>query len=173
MTEPRRFVISRAFLFPLALVLLLMAALLVVCIQQGQPVAKVAFLLVFAVPVTALLVESAMRRLEIDAEGVTAYRLLQRRHIAFSRVTALETVRVRSRVFLTLVAGDDEFLIVSNGYADFPGLVRTLVAALPAAAVTEETRQLAAAPPTRYAGAGLAWFTVAALVYILIAQFRG
>ena len=48
-------------------------------IQQGQPVAKVAFLLVFAVPVTALFVESLMRRLEIDATGITAFRLLGRR----------------------------------------------------------------------------------------------
>ena len=173
MAEARRFVIRRAFLFPLGLVLLLMAALLVVSIQQGQPVAKVAFLLVFAVPVTALLVESVMRRLEIDRDGVAAYRLMRSRRIEFSRVTALETVRVRSRVFLTLVAGDDEFLIISNGYADFPDLVRTLVAALPETAVTDETRQLAAAPPTRYADAGMAWFAVAALVYVLIAQFRG
>jgi hypothetical protein len=172
LAESRRYVIRRAFVVPLGLVLLLMAALLVVSILHHQPAAKVAFLLVFALPVTVLFVESALRRLEIDAAGVTAFRLCRSRRLEFSRVTALETVQVRSRVFLTLAAGDDEFLIVSNGYADFPELVRTLVAMLPEAAVTDETRRLAAAPPRRHADVAMVWFMVAALVYVLIAQFR-
>lgn len=172
MAESRRYVIRRAFVAPLGLVLLLMAALLVVSILHGQPVAKVVFLLVFALPVTVLFVESALRRVEIDATGVTAYRLLRSRRLEFSRVTALETVQVRSRVFLTLAAGDDEFLIVSNGYTDFPELVRTLVAALPETVVTDETRKLAAAPPTRHADVVMVWFMVIALVYVLIAQFH-
>jgi RecJ-like exonuclease len=82
-------------------------------------------------------------------------------------------VRVRSRVFLTLAAGDDEFLIISNGYADFPALVRTLVARLPEAVVTEEARQLASSPPVRHADIAMVWFAVVALVYVLIVQFRG
>ncbi len=168
----KRYVLRRAFVMPLGLVLLLMGALLVVSVQHGQPLAKVAFLLVFAAPVTVLFVESLMRRLEIDADGVTAIRLLRRKRIEFANVTALEAVQVRSRVFLTLVAGEDEFLIISNGYADFPGLVHALVAALPETAVTEETRQLAAAPPVRYADVAMAWFAVVAMVYVLVAQFH-
>jgi hypothetical protein len=172
LSETRRYVIRRAFVAPLGLLLLLMGALLVVSLVQGQPVAKVAFLLVFALPVAALLVASACRRLDIDSTGVTATRPFRSRRIDFARVTSLETVQVRSRVFLTLAAGDDEFLIVSNGYADFPGLVRTLVAALPDGAVTEETRQLAAAPPVRHADIAMVWFAVVAMGYILVAQFR-
>jgi hypothetical protein len=173
LAETRRYVIRRAFVVPLGLLLLLLAALMVVSLMHGQPVVKVVFLLAFALPVTVLLVESACRRLDIDAAGVTAIRLFRSRRIDFVRVTALETVRVRSRVFLTLAAGNDEFLIISNGYADFAGLVRTLVAALPAAALTEETRQLAAAPPARHADIAMVWFAVVALVYVLIVQFRG
>jgi len=145
----------------------------VVSLMHGQPVAKVVFLLVFALPVTVLLVESVCRRLVIDATGVTAIRLFRSRRIDFARVTALEAVRVRSRVFLTLAAGDDEFLIISNGYADFPALVRTLVARLPEAVVTEEARQLASSPPVRHADIAMVWFAVVALVYVLIVQFRG
>jgi len=172
LTEPRSFVIRRAFVVPLGLSLALMAALLVVTIQHGQPLVKALFLIVFAAPLTVLFVESAWRRLEVDAAGVTARRLLRSRRIDFAAVTALETVRVRSRVFLTLVAGDDDYLIISNGYADFPGLVRLLVTLLPETAVTDETRQLAAAPPSRYADVVMAWFMVSALVYVLVAQFR-
>jgi hypothetical protein len=172
-TAPRRYVIRRAFVAPLGLLLLLMVALLGVSLMHGQPVAKVVFLLVFAVPVTLLLVECIFRRLEIDATGVTVTRLFRSRRIEFDRVTALETVQVRSRVFLTLAAGDDEFLIISNGYADFPGLVRTLIAQLPEDVVTAEARQLASAPPVRRADIAMVWFAVVALVYVLIVQFRG
>lgn len=172
MPETRSYVIRRAFVAPLGLVIVLMGTLMVVSVQQGQPLAKLAFLLVFALPVSLLFVESAFRRVIIDPTGVTAIRLFRSRRIDFSQVTSLETVQVRSRVFLTLAAGDDEFLIISNGYTDFPGLVRTLVAALPATVVTEETRKLADAPPKRYADLFMIWFMVAALVYVLIAQFR-
>ena len=172
MSEPRRFVIRRTLVAPLGLLLVLMVVLMAVSIQHGQPLAKALFLLVFAVPVAMLLVESASRWLEVDATGITAHRLMRTRRLAFAEVTALETVRVRSRVFLTLVAGDDAFLVVSNGYADFPILVRLLVAALPETVVTDETRQLAAAPPQRYADVAMVWFAVVALVYVLIIQFR-
>jgi len=172
MAEPRAFVIRRAFVAPLGLVVVLTGVLMAVSLQQGQPLAKVLFLLVFALPVAVLLLESAFRRLEVDAAGVTARRLMRTRRVAFAEVTALETVRVRSRVFLTLAAGDDEFLIISNGYANFPELVRLLVAALPETVVTEETRQLAAAPPQRHADVAMAWFAVVALIYVLLFQFR-
>lgn len=173
MPEPRSFVIRRAFVVPLGLVLVLIGALLAVSIAHGQPVAKLVFLLVFALPLAVLFIACAFRRLDLDATGVTAVRLRRRRRIDFARVTALETVQVRSRVFLTLVAGDDEFIIISNGYADFPELVRALVAALPASAVPEETRRLAESPPRRHADVAMAWFAVAAIVYVLVAQFRG
>jgi hypothetical protein len=172
-TDPHRYVIRRAFVVPLGLALILMGVLLGISIVHGQPVAKLAFLVVFAIPMTVLFVASAFRRLTIDPAGVTSVSPFRARRIEFSRVTSLETVRVRSRVFLTLEAGEDEFIIISNGYADFAGLVNTLVAAVPPAAVTEETRQLAANPPVRHADVGLAWFTVAALVYVLVAQFKG
>jgi hypothetical protein len=170
--EIRRYVIRRSFLAPLGLALLLIGALVVVSILHGQPAAKVGFLLVFALPLALLFFASAFRRLEFDAVGVTAVRLGRSKRIDFARVTALETVQVRSRVFLTMAAGEDEFLVISNGYANFPELVRLLVAALPATAVTDETRRLAAAPPKRHADVAMAWFAVAALVYVLIAQFR-
>jgi hypothetical protein len=129
-------------------------------------------LLVFALPVAFLFVESVFRHLELDAAGLTAVRLGRCKRLEFTQVTALETVRVRSRVFLTLAAGEDEFLIVSNSYANFPELVSRLVAALPATAVADETRQLAEAPPKRHADVVMAWFAVVALVYVLLAQFR-
>ena len=172
MVESHRYVIRRAFVIPLGLVLLLMAALLGVSIVHGQPVAKIAFLIVFALPVLVLFLASAFRSLVIDASGVTMTTPFRSKRLEFPRITALDTVRVRSRVFLTLSAGEDDFLIISNGYADFAGLLATLMEQLPAAVISDETRQLATAPPARYADIAMVWFTLAALTYVLIAQFQ-
>ena len=172
MNRFRTFVIRRAFVVPMGLLIALLVALLVVCIIQGQPIAKVIILVVLMVPVTVLVIESVLRRVVINEEGVTAFRLFRQRQIQFSDVTGLETVRVRNRVFLTLVAGDDDFLIISNSYADFPALLELLIATVPEGTVTEETQQLVKRPPLRQADVFTAWFAVIALAYVLLAQFR-
>ncbi len=168
----RTFVIRRSFVFPLALLVVLTLALLVVCVVQGQPTAKIVILAGLSIPLGVLLVESAGRRVVIDDDKVTAFRPFRQRQVAFASVTSLETVRVRNRVFMTLVAGDDDFLILSNSYGDFPDLVQSLMSAVPESTITEETRQLALDPPTRQADVFTAWFAVIALAYVLIAQFR-
>lgn len=168
----RTFAIRRAFVVPLGLLVALMVALLVVCIVQGQPIAKVLILAFLMLPVSVLFVESFFRRVLINQDGVKAFRLFRQRQIRFADVTGLETVRVRNRVFLTLVAGDDDFLIISNSYADFPSLVELLIANAPEGTVTEETQQLAKRPPLRQADIFTAWFAVVALAYVLMAQFK-
>lgn len=168
----RTFVIRRAFVASLGLLLLLLLALMAVSLQQGQPLAKVLFLLVFALPVAVLLGASALRRIEVDEEGITSRRPGGSRRILFVAVTALEAVRVRSRVFITLSAGDDNYLIISNGYAGFPELVALLIERLPAAVVEEEVRSLAASPVRRYGDLVTVWFAITAVAYVLLAQFR-
>lgn len=173
MNSTRTFVIRRTFVFPMALLIVLTAALLVVCVVQGQPVAKVIILAGLILPLVTLFVETAFRRVVVDPDGVTAYRPFRQRRVLFADVTGLETVQVRSRVFMTLVAGPDDFLIISNSYQDFPALVAGLISAVPEGTVTEETLQLAKRPPLRHADVFTAWFAVIALIYVLIAQFRG
>ena len=166
------FVIRRAFVLPMGLLIALTISLMVVCVIQGQPIAKVIILAVLIIPMTVLFVECAFRRLVVDQDGITAVRPFRQRAMRFADVTSLETVQVRSRVFLTLMAGDDDFLIISNAYDNFPALVESLVATVPDGTVTEETQQLAKKPPVRQADIFTAWFAVSALVYILIAQFK-
>lgn len=173
MTEGRTYVIRRSFVLPMGLMIALTLALMVVCILQGQAIAKVVILAVLLLPMVALFVESAFRRLVVTGQGVTAYKLFRQREVLFADVTSLESVQVRSRVFLTLGLGPDDFLIISNSYADFPELVKSLVAAVPEGTVTDETQQLSEKPPRKQADVFTAWFAVVALVYVLIAQFRG
>ena len=172
MEQQRTFVIRRAFVVPMGLLIVLTVALLVVCLLQGQPLAKAVILAGLIIPIAVLFVESAFRRLVIDTQEVTAYRPFRQRRIRFADVTSLETVRVRNRVFMTLVAGDDDFLIISNSYGDFPALLTCLIKSVPEGTVTDETEQLAKHPPLRQADIFTAWFAVIALAYVLLAQFR-
>lgn len=172
MNQPRKFVVRRSFVAPMGLLILLTIALLVVCVVQGQPVAKVVILAVLLVPMLVLFVETAFRSLVVEQKRIKAFRPFRQRQIDFDDVTSLETVQVRNRVFMTLSAGPDEFLIISNSYRDFPVLVENLIAAVPEGTVTEETLQLAEQPPRRQADIFTAWFAVIALAYVLIAQFR-
>ena len=88
---------------------------------------------------------------------------------SFSYSTGRETFA--SDEWMGLVAGDDDFLIISNSYGDFPALLNRLIESVPAGTVTDETRQLAEQPPLRQADVFTAWFAVIALVYVLLAQF--
>jgi hypothetical protein len=156
----------------MGLLIVLTITLLGISIMQRQPVGKVIILAGLILPLVALFVESAFRRVVVDHDRVTAYRPFRQRQVRFADVTSLESVRVRSRVFLTLVAGDDDFLIISNSYEHFAELLQELADAVPQGTVTEETEQLLQQPPQRQADIFTAWFAVIALIYILIAQFR-
>jgi len=166
------FSIRRSFLFPLGLLLLLTGALFVVCLIRGEPTAKLIILAFFMLPVAVLFVESTFRRTLLTEDGVVVFKLLRKKELKYSELTAVETVCVRKRVFLTLCAGDD-FLIISNAYSNFPGLVKSLLARVPATAISEETQRMAAAPPVKSTDAISCWLAVALLAFILYIQLGG
>lgn len=172
MSTKQNFAIRKSFLFPLGLLFVLAVTLFAVCLVKGEPTAKVLILGFLILPVAILFVESAFRRITIAGEGVTALKLLRKKELKFAEMTAVETVMVRKRVFLTLCAGDD-FLILSNAYADFPGLVRALLPRVPAAAISEETKQMAVAPPVKSTDIVSCWLAVALLGFILYIQLGG
>ena len=172
MNDARTFVIRRSFVIPMGLLVVLTFTLLVICILQGQSLAKVILLAGLILPLAMLFVESALRRLVVDQDGITAIRVFRQRRLNFADVTSLETVRVRNRVFLTLMAGDDDFLIISNSYGDFSALLASLIDAVPEGTITAETEHLAEKPPLRQADVFTAWFAVVALLYVLFAPFR-
>ena len=171
-TAPQTFSIRKSFLIPLGLLLAQCATLFAVCLAQGQPTAKIVILGFIIFPVAILFVESAFRRAVIDAEEVTIYKCLRRKSLKFSAMTAVETVMVRKRAFLTLCAGDD-FLILSNAYADFPALVASLLSRVPVGTVSEETRKMAEAPPSKSTDIVSCWLGVVLLAFILYIQLGG
>lgn len=166
------FSIRKAFLFPLGLALALAVALVVVCLVQGQPKAKIVILGLITLPIALVFLESLVRRTVVGEQEVTVFKVLRKKTMRLAEVTEVATVRIRKRVFMTLCAGD-EFLILSNAYADFPALVRALLERVPPEAVSEETRLMAEDPPVKRADILSCWLAAALLAFILYVQLSG
>lgn len=166
----QKYVIRRSFLFPLGILLLLTIALGVVSLLQGQPKGKLIILFAIGTPVAVLLLESLFRRVEINTDQVRVVKLLRQRVLNFSELTALETVQVKKRAFLTLCA-DDDFVIISNAYGDFPKLLHELLERTPQEVVSDETKLMADAPPVKSSDVISCWLAVILVAVILWAQF--
>jgi hypothetical protein len=167
-----RFTIRKAFLIPLGLLLGLTLLLWVVVVQQGQPTSKVVILGLIILPMAILFLESLFRRAEIDEQGVMVAKFLRKRAIAFADVTGIDTLQVRKRAFLTL-STERHYLILSNAYANFPELVRTLLERVPEGTVSAETREMAKAPPVKSTDVISCWLAVILMAIILYLQLRG
>jgi len=168
--EKQTYVIRRAFLLPLGLLLLECLALLGVVLAQHQPVAKAVILVGMLLPLGLVFLECLVRRVEVGDKDLTMRKLLRGKTLAFADITALEAVVVRKRVYLSLSAGDD-FLLISNAYAGFPELLRFLAEKLPEGVVSEETRAMTAAPPVKQSDVVMAWLGVLLMIFILWVQF--
>jgi uncharacterized membrane protein len=162
--------IRLSFVIPLGLVVLLCLVLAAIVIIQEQPSAKLLVVGCALLPLGYLLFECVARRIEIDADGLRLIRLGRVRAFLWSEITAVETVRVRQRAFLTVNAGED-FLIIANMYAGFDHLLTSVLERAPAAAITEETRALAQAPPVKHSDIVILWGLAIMMAYLIFAQF--
>ncbi len=164
------FQIRRTFLLPLGILLLLSLALLATVIIQGQPTIKAVVLGILIVPISGLFFESFFRRIQFDAAAITVYKPLREKSLKFSELTEVETLQVKKRVFLTLSTMED-FMILSNAYADFPLLVNAILQHSPEQVITAETRQMAANPPSKSSDIFSCWLAAILMAIILVLQF--
>jgi predicted ABC-type exoprotein transport system permease subunit len=162
--------IRSSFVLPLGLVVLLCLILAAIVIIQEQPSAKLLVVGCALLPLGYLLFECVVRRIETDSDGMRLIRLGRVRAFLWSEITAVETVRVRQRAFLTINAGDD-FLIIANMYAGFDRLLGTVLAQVPATTISEETRVLAQSPPTKHSDIVILWGLALMMAYLIFAQF--
>ena len=162
--------IRTSFLFPLGLVVLLCLVLAGIVIIQGQPPVKLLVVGCALLPLGYLLFECVVRRIETDSAGLRMIRLGRVRAFAWNEITAVETVRVRQRAFLTINAGE-EFLIIANMYTGFDRLLASVLEQVPAAAISAETRTLAQAPPVKHSDIVILWGLALMMAYLIFAQF--
>lgn len=171
-TDNRIFTIRRQFLLPLGILLLQALALFVICLVKGEPTAKIVILGAIIVPIAGLFVECARRRVVVEDTGVTVFKVLRKKTLLFNDLTAVETVQVRKRAFLTL-GSEEVFLILSNAYAGFPTLVHSLLPRAPDGVISPETRQMAENPPRKSSDIVSCWVGVLLLALILYSQLGG
>jgi len=168
-TAQQDFVIRRTFLIPLGILLVLSLLLFAVILFKGEPLAKVVILGVIILPVAGFFFESAVRRFRILSDEVRVDKLFRKKSLPLAQITAVDTVLVKKRAFLT-ISTEDDFIILSNAYADFPLLVRTLLQRVPPATISEETRQMADSPPSKSTDIISCWLAVILLAFILYIQ---
>ena len=124
------------------------------------------------IPVVILLVESLFRRIAVDESGVSAHKLLRDKRVPFDEVIAVDLVQVRKRAFLTL-SREEDFLIISNAYEQFPELVRAILDRAPEKAVSDETREQGQSAPVKSSDIVSCWLGVVLVGFILYLQFSG
>jgi hypothetical protein len=166
------FKIRRAFVGSLGGLLVLLLTLTLVCVIQGEPPIKAGLVGMIAMVVAALLAVSMSRKLEVGPDRVVLHRFGRRKILYFAEITAMESLTIRKRVFVTLCAGD-EFIILSNAYERFGELVEVLLARVPAQSVSDDARAMAAAPPVRRNDIVSCWLGIVLLLVILWHQLYG
>lgn len=164
------FQIRRTFLLPLGILLILSLLLLATVLIQGQPTVKAVILGILILPISGLFLESFFRRVHFDDEAITIYKPFREKRLKFAELTEVETLQVKKRVFLTLSTMED-FMIMSNAYADFPLLVNTILEHSPDRIITDETRRMAANPPSKSSDIFSCWLAAILMAIILVLQF--
>lgn len=163
---PMVFTIRRAFIWSLGVLLLLLAILEGLCIIQGQPGIKIGLLGLILLLLGVLLGASLSRRLVVDEDCAVLHRLGQTKTLRFLDITAVESLMLRKRVFITLCAGE-EFIILSNAYGRFAEMVELLLARVPDRSISDDTRSMAVAPPVRHGDVVSCWLAIALVLVIL------
>lgn len=162
--------IRRTFLLPLGLLLLLALLLFAVVLVRGDEIGKIAILGFMLLPISGLFFESFFRRLHFDTDTITVFKPFREKSLKFSELTEIDTLQVKKRVFLTL-STEEDFMILSNAYADFPQLVSAILEHAPDRVITDETRKMAADPPIKSSDIVSCWLGVVLLTIILALQF--
>lgn len=170
--EQNVFTIRKSFLIPLGLVVLLTLALLFSCIFLQLPLAKTLILGVFILPAIAIFAESSRRRISIGDTNIQIDKLFRSKQLNYQDLTSVDTVLVRKRAFVSL-STEKDFVILSNSYEQFGSLLQKLLAKVPEAVISEETRQLASNPPEKSSDVFSVWVAVAVLTLIIFVQLRG
>ncbi len=170
MTERRGFILRRALLLPLGLLLLVQIVLLVVSLLQEQPLNRSLFVGGVVLVLAGLMADSLLRRIELDEAGITVCRIGRKKRLLFADLTEVEAVCLRKRLFVTFWVGES-FLLVTNAYGDAATLLRLLLQRVPSGLVSDEVQGLVKNPPRHNGNIVVYWFAVVFSLLILCRQF--
>ena len=169
--EPSIYTIRKNFLFPLGLVVLLSFILLCSALFLRLPTAKIVILGVFLVPVCIIFAESLFRKVHVAKDAIEVNKLFRSKRLNYTELTAIDTIQVRKRAFVSL-SSENDFMIISNSYNHFGMMLRQLLENVPDNVVSDELRNLAETPPKKCSDVFSAWLAVAVLALIICVQLK-
>ncbi len=166
------FTVRPALLLALGVLLLVQGALLLVFLGQSRDTAQVLFVVAAAVALAVALGYQWTRRIVIDEAGITVRRPGLKRRMNFAELTAIEAVRIRGRLFVTLWV-DESFLLVTNGYGNADQLFCLLSRRVPGHLLTDEVKTLLAESPRADGNIIIYWLAVFFSLMLLWRLFAG
>ncbi|MCK5912550.1 MAG: PH domain-containing protein [Desulfuromusa sp.] len=166
------YTIRKTFLIPLGLAVLLSFILLASALFLQLPTAKTIILAAFLLPVCVIFAESSFRKVSVTDDAIRVNKLFRSKRLSYAELTAIDTIQVRKRVFVSL-SSEEDFMILSNSYDQFGLLLKQLLSKVPANVVSNETKQLAENPPKKCSDIYSAWLAVAVIALIIYVQLRG
>lgn len=170
--EPSIYTIRKNFLLPLGLVVLLSFVLLFSALFLKLPTAKIIILGVFLLPVCIIFAESIFRKVYVAKDAIEVNKLFRSKRLNYAELTAIDTILVRKRAFVSL-SSENDFMIISNSYNHFGMMLKQLLENVPENVISEEVRSLAETPPKKCSDVFSAWLAVAVLALIIYVQLRG
>jgi hypothetical protein len=159
--------IRKAFLLPLGLdTLLLFGLLLITLFVTGERLERLVMGLFFLLALV-LFLEGAWRRVRIDAAGLAVRKLGRSKSVTWEEITHVGSLTLHKKVYLLLTTTRG-YLVISNAYEGFAGLVEEIVARVAPDRVEEEVRLLAGRNGVGIAQIVSAWIAAALMIGIMV-----
>ena len=161
------FRIRKDILIPFALCAGLLACLLLIALLvKGSALERIAVAGITAVTVALFLV-ARDRSIVATDQGFLIRKYFRTREIHREDISHVGCVILRKRVYLLLTTTRG-FFILSNAYAHFPMLVRSLIGQVGPEKVEEEVRALQNSPSENRADVISLWFAVIIILGIIV-----
>lgn len=135
-------------------------------LPQGSETERIVFA-IFFVPALYLFLESLLRRVVLDGEGIVVRKLLREKRVTWEGITHVGCLRMHKKVYLLLTTVNG-FFIISNAYQGFSDLVEEIVSRVDRTRVEEEVLLQAGSSPSGIVHSALAWTAAAFMAGIIL-----
>lgn len=164
---PHSYRIRKAFVVPLGVDAFLLCVLFVLSmLPQGTATERLVFA-IFFVPALYIFSESLLRRVTLDDGGIVIRKLLGEKRVPWEGITHVGGLRMHRKAYLLLTTVNG-FMIISNAYEGFSGLVEEIVSRIDRARVEEDVLLQAGSSPSGIVHSALAWTAAVFMVGIIL-----
>ncbi len=133
---------------------------------NGSALEKTLFT-VFFIPTAYLFLESLLRRITIDEECLSIFRLFREKRLPWESITHVGGLAIKNKAYLllTTTAG---FFIISNSYGSFSVLKDDILSHVDSGRIEDDARALVEGASANINGSALAWVAAFLLTGIIM-----